>query len=98
MLSLRIPEVVAWFVLSFDFYWFYKALMLTGSVTVAFVRIRAVGAVPIASRSRLFSSSAARSLVRIDSSLARSRVGGWAVAACGSLRSRSISARRSAWV
>ncbi len=42
ILSLRIPEVVAWFVLSFDFYWFYKAVMLTGSVTVTFLRIRSV--------------------------------------------------------
>ena len=53
MLSLRIPEVVAWFVLSFDFYWFYKALMLTGSVTVAFLRIRGVTAVDW--RARAFS-------------------------------------------
>ena len=53
ILSLRIPEVVAWFVLSFDFYWFYKALMLTGSVTVAFLRIRSVTAVDW--RARAFS-------------------------------------------
>ncbi len=53
ILSLRIPEVVAWFVLSFDFYWFYKAVMLTGSVTVAFLRIRAVAAVDW--RARAFS-------------------------------------------
>jgi hypothetical protein len=44
-LSLRWPEVVAWFVLTFDFYWFYKALMLTGSVVIAFVRVRRVSAV-----------------------------------------------------
>ncbi|MDQ2965717.1 MAG: glycosyltransferase family 2 protein, partial [Chloroflexota bacterium] len=42
ILSLRVPEVVAWAVLTFDFYWFYKAVMLTGSVTVAFLRIRDV--------------------------------------------------------
>jgi hypothetical protein len=41
-LSLRYPEVVAWFVLTFDFYWFYKAVMLTGSVIVSFTRIRRV--------------------------------------------------------
>ncbi|HXG40051.1 MAG TPA: hypothetical protein VNJ28_03835, partial [Candidatus Limnocylindrales bacterium] len=41
-LSIRFPEIVAWFVLSFDFYWFYKAVMLTGSVVVAFSRIRRV--------------------------------------------------------
>jgi hypothetical protein len=51
-LSLRWPEVVAWFVLTFDFYWFYKALMLTGSVVVAFVRIRRVVAADW--RTRLF--------------------------------------------
>jgi hypothetical protein len=39
-LSFRFPEVVAWFVLSFDFYWLYKAVLLTGSVCVTFARIR----------------------------------------------------------
>ena len=28
-LSFRFPALVAWFVLSFDFYWLYKALVLT---------------------------------------------------------------------
>jgi hypothetical protein len=42
ILSSKIPEVVAWFVLSFDFYWFYKALMLSGSVVVAYLRMRTV--------------------------------------------------------
>ena len=40
VLSFRFPEVVAWFVLSFDFYWLYKAVLLTGSVCVTFARIR----------------------------------------------------------
>jgi hypothetical protein len=44
-LSFRIPEVVAWFVLSFDFYWFYKALMLSGSVVVCYLRIKDVMAI-----------------------------------------------------
>jgi len=44
-LSWRFPEVVAWFVLTFDFYWFYKAVMLTGSVVVSFTRIRRVTAI-----------------------------------------------------
>jgi len=44
-LSLRWPEVVAWAVLSFDVYWLYKALMLTSSVVVAYLRIRATIAV-----------------------------------------------------
>jgi len=42
VLSFRYPEIVAWFVLSFDFYWFYKALVLVASVVVAFLRIRGV--------------------------------------------------------
>jgi hypothetical protein len=40
LLSFRWPQVVAWFVLTFDFYWLYKAVMLTGSVCVTFTRIR----------------------------------------------------------
>jgi hypothetical protein len=39
-LSLRFPQVVAWFVLTFDFYWLYKAVMLTGSVVVSYARLR----------------------------------------------------------
>ena len=52
ILSVRVPEVVAWAVLSFDFYWLYKALMLTGSVVVTFLRIKGVEAVDW--RSRVF--------------------------------------------
>lgn len=40
ILSFRFPEIVAWFVLTFDFYWLYKAVVLTGSVCVTFSRIR----------------------------------------------------------
>lgn len=39
-LSFRWPQVVAWFVLTFDVYWLYKAVMLTGSVAAAFSQIR----------------------------------------------------------
>ena len=39
--SLRWPELVAWFVLTFDVYWLYRAVMLTASVVVAERRIRA---------------------------------------------------------
>jgi hypothetical protein len=39
-LSFRWPEVVAWFVLTFDVYWLYKAVMLTGSVAAAFTMMR----------------------------------------------------------
>jgi hypothetical protein len=39
-LSLRWPQVVAWFVLTFDFYWLYKAVMLTGSVVLSYTRLR----------------------------------------------------------
>jgi hypothetical protein len=44
-LSFRWPEVVAWFVLTFDVYWLYKAVMLTGSVAAAFTLIRRTVAV-----------------------------------------------------
>jgi hypothetical protein len=39
-LSFRFPQVVAWFVLTFDVYWLYKAVILTGSVTAAYGQIR----------------------------------------------------------
>lgn len=39
-LSFRWPELVAWFVLSFDVYWLYRAVMLTGGVTAAYVMLR----------------------------------------------------------
>jgi len=39
-LSFRWPAVVAWFVLTFDVYWLYKAAMMTGSVVAAFAMIR----------------------------------------------------------
>ena len=39
-ISLRWPELVAWFVLTFDVYWLYRAVMLTASVVVASRRIR----------------------------------------------------------
>ena len=40
VLSLWFPAIVAWFVLTFDFYWLYKAVVLTGSVCVTFGRMR----------------------------------------------------------
>jgi hypothetical protein len=53
VLSFSYPEIVAWFVLSFDFYWFYKAVVLVGSVAVAFGRIRRVTSIDW--RTRAFS-------------------------------------------
>jgi hypothetical protein len=53
VLSFGYPEIVAWFVLSFDFYWFYKAVVLVGSVAIAFGRIRRVTAIDW--RTRAFS-------------------------------------------
>ena len=44
-LSFRFPAVVAWFVLTFDVYWLYKTVMLTGSVTAAYSMIRRTVAV-----------------------------------------------------
>ena len=59
-LSVRFPEVVAWFVLSFDFYWFYKALMLTSSVVLSFTRIRRVTAMDWRTRTLALADLAAR--------------------------------------
>jgi hypothetical protein len=53
VLSFSYPEIVAWFVLSFDFYWFYKAVVLVGSVAIAFGRIRRVTSIDW--RTRAFS-------------------------------------------
>ncbi len=39
-LSFRWPQLVAWFVLTFDVYWLYKAVMLTGGVVAAFSMLR----------------------------------------------------------
>ena len=39
-LSFRWPEFVAWFVLSFDVYWLYRAVMLTGGVVAAYTMLR----------------------------------------------------------
>jgi hypothetical protein len=44
-LSFGYPQVVAIFVLTFDFYWFYKAIVLVTGVSVTFLRMRAVMAV-----------------------------------------------------
>ncbi|MES2208784.1 MAG: hypothetical protein V4515_01190 [Chloroflexota bacterium] len=41
-LSFRFPQVVAWFVLTFDVYWLYKAVMLTGGVVAAYTMLRQV--------------------------------------------------------
>ncbi|MEO8208250.1 MAG: hypothetical protein ABI598_04375 [Chloroflexota bacterium] len=42
ILSFRWPELVAWFVLSFDVYWLYRAVMLTGGVAAAYGFLRGV--------------------------------------------------------
>lgn len=60
VLSLRWPEVVAWFVLSFDFYWLYKAIVLTTSVCVTFVRIRRTVAADWRTRAFALADPAAR--------------------------------------
>ncbi|MBI2762851.1 MAG: hypothetical protein HYX54_03720 [Chloroflexi bacterium] len=39
-LSFRSPEIVAWFVLTFDVYWLYRAVMLTGGVVAAYAMLR----------------------------------------------------------
>ena len=41
-LSFVFPQLVAWFVLSFDFYWLFKAIVLCASVGICYYRIRGV--------------------------------------------------------
>ncbi len=65
ILSFRFPEVVAWFVLSFDFYWLYKAVLLTGSVGVTFNRIRRTMAEDWRTRALALADPAAR-MAEID--------------------------------
>jgi hypothetical protein len=73
ILSFRFPEIVAWFVLSFDFYWLYKAVVLTGSVCIAFSRIRRTMAVDWRTRALALADPAAR-LVEIDRLVPRIRM------------------------
>ena len=92
VLSTRYPEVVAWFVLSFDFYWLYKAIMLAGSVLVAFLRIRAVVGVDWRARTFALNDVAARraeldSLIpAVESRLATLRSSGERLAEAGARR------------
>lgn len=51
-LSFSYPSLVAYFVLSFDFYWLCRALWLAGSVIVAYRRVRGVLAVDWLERCR----------------------------------------------
>jgi hypothetical protein len=52
-LSIRWPAVLGVFVLCFDFYWMYRAIILAISVSISFRRIRRV--VAIDWRQRAFS-------------------------------------------
>lgn len=40
VLSFNSPQIVAWFVLTFDVYWLYRAVMLTGGVVAAYAMLR----------------------------------------------------------
>ncbi len=60
LLSFRWPELVAWFVLAFDFYWLYKAATLTVSVCISFTRIRGTMAADWRTRALALSDPAAR--------------------------------------
>ncbi len=65
LLSFRFPEIVAWFVLTFDFYWLYKAVVVTSSVCVAFGRVRHTTAADWRTRSLALADPEAR-LAEID--------------------------------
>ena len=59
-LSFSYPSLVAYFVLSFDFYWLCRALWLAGAVVVAYRRIRQVLAVDWLARCEALSDLPAR--------------------------------------
>ncbi|MFN2483443.1 MAG: hypothetical protein ABR509_00705 [Candidatus Limnocylindria bacterium] len=59
-LSFSYPSLVAYFVLSFDFYWLCRALWLAGAVFVAFRRVKAVLAVDWLERCEALRDLAAR--------------------------------------
>jgi len=59
-LSFSYPTLVAYFVLSFDFYWLCRALWFSGAVIVAFRRIRGVQAVDWSRRLASLADPAAR--------------------------------------
>ena len=65
LLSFRFPAIVALFVLTFDFYWLYKAVVLTGSVCVTFNRMRRTMADDWRTRALALADPAAR-LAEID--------------------------------
>ena len=65
LLSFRFPAIVALFVLTFDFYWLYKAVVLTGSVCVTFNRMRRTMADDWRTRALALADPAAR-LTEID--------------------------------
>jgi hypothetical protein len=92
VLSFQFPQVVAWAVLTFDFYWFYKAVMLTGSVLVSFLRIRAVMAVDWRTRTFALSDLAGRReeldrlIPAVEARIALLRDAGEGLAAAGGQR------------
>ena len=71
-LSLSYPWLVAYFVLSFDFYWLCRALWFSGAVIVAFGRIRDVLATDWTERLAGLADPEAR-IAELEARLARSR-------------------------
>ena len=70
LLPIRYPRVVAWFVLSFDFYWMYRAIVLSTSVFISFGRMRRV--VQIDWRQRAFALADPQGRIdEIDASMER---------------------------
>jgi hypothetical protein len=71
-LSFSYPWLVAYFVLSFDFYWLCRALWFSGAVIVAYRRIRRVLAVDWSERVTALADPAAR-IAQLERSLAAGR-------------------------
>jgi len=71
-LSFSYPWLVAYFVLSFDFYWLCRALWFSGAVIVAYRRIRRVLAVDWSDHVAALADPAAR-IAQLESALAAGR-------------------------
>lgn len=71
-LSFSYPWLVAYFVLSFDFYWLCRALWFSGAVVVAFRRIRDVLAIDWTARLAALADRSAR-IAQIEAQLAIGR-------------------------
>ena len=91
-LALRYPEALGIIVLSFDFYWLYKAVILAASVAISFRRIRRVVAIDWRQRAFVLAdpegrlAEVERLIPQVDARVAQLAASGNALAAHGGRR------------